>query len=150
MYHFSRSIYRELAPSIRARDIQGRDCGEADAAAHHQVLMACEETIKRLASDRRYFAKPTKTLFTDIRDHFALNHQVRVYMIIERHMELIVEYIESLPDELTLDGQPRQCPASTRKGTPCQREPRPGLEYCPSHRHLEEVVEIPEELVAAA
>src|SRR4029077_10269739 len=121
-----------------------------DAAAHHQVLTACEDTIKRLASDRRYFAKPTKTLFTDIRDHFALNEQVRVYMVIEKHMEFIVDYIESLPDELTLDGRPRQCPASTRKGTPCQREPRPGKEYCPSHRHLEEVVEIPEELAAAA
>jgi len=150
MYHFSRSIYRELAPSIRAKDIQGRDIGAAGAAAHHEVLKACEATIRRLASDRRYFAKPTKTLFTDIRDHFALNDQVRVHMIIERHMELLVDYIESLPNELTLDGQPRQCPANTRKGTPCQREPRSGKDYCPSHRHLEEVVEIPEELPAAA
>jgi hypothetical protein len=150
MYHFSRSIYRELAPSIRARDFQGRDCGEADAAAHHQVLMACEETVKRLATDRRYFAKPTQTLFRDIRDRFALNEQVRVYMVIERHMEVAIAYIESLPEELTLDGRPRQCPASTRKGTPCQRDPRPGREYCPSHRHLEETVEVTEEFATAA
>ena len=31
--------------------------------------------------------------------------------------------------------------ASTRKGTPCQREPLPGRDYCPSHKHLEEAFE---------
>jgi hypothetical protein len=34
--------------------------------------------------------------------------------------------------EIPADG----CQALTRKGTPCEREPIPGLGYCPSHTHL--------------
>ena len=39
--------------------------------------------------------------------------------------------------------------ASTRKGTPCQREPLPGRDYCPSHKHLEEL-EVLDDAEAAA
>ena len=62
-------------------------------------------------------------------------------MVIERHVERIEEFLDSLPADVTLDGQQRNCLASTRKGTPCQREPLPGMDYCPSHKHLEEVFE---------
>jgi hypothetical protein len=51
---------------------------------------------------------------------------------------------------VTLDGQERHCLASTRKGTPCQREPLPGMDYCPSHKHLEETIELREVEAAAA
>jgi hypothetical protein len=136
MYQFSRSIYRELAPRI---DCEG-DVATASAARHH-VLEACEATIQRLVTDRRYFARPTRTLFTAVRDHFALADQVRVYMVIERYIDTAVEYLESLPADVVLNGRPRECHASTRKGTPCQREPLPGRDYCPSHKHLEEPVE---------
>lgn len=143
MYQFSRRIYRELAPRIDR--LESND--EARAAAKHRLLEACEATIDRLASDHRYFARPVQTLFADVRDLFPLSEQVHIYMVIERYIEMAVEYVESLPDNVTPDGSPRQCPASTRKGTPCQREPRPGREYCPSHRHLEET---PDTLAAAA
>ena len=43
-----------------------------------------------------------------------------------------------------LDGISRQCRAHTRKGTPCQRDPLPGRDYCPSHKHLEETYDGPE------
>jgi hypothetical protein len=133
MYQFSRSIYRDLAPRI---DASGGV--ERTFAARQQVLEACEATIQRLVSDRRYFARPAKTLFTEIREHYALAEQVRVYMVIERHIGMIEEFLDSLPADVTLDGQERSCLASTRKGTPCQREPLPGMDYCPSHKHLEE------------
>lgn len=133
MYQFSRAIYCELAPRIARRE--GDD--EAHAIARQELLEACEATITRLATDHRYFAKPTKTLFTDIRDLFTLGEQIRVHMIIQHYIDMAVEYVESLPDGALL-GEPRRCPASTRQGTPCQRDPRPGLEYCPSHRHLED------------
>lgn len=136
MYQFSRSIYRELIPRI--------DCSEGTErtfAARRKVLEACEATIQRLVSDRRYFARPAKTLFTEVREQFALAEQVRVYMVIERHVERIEEFLDSLPADVTLDGQQRSCLASTRKGTPCQREPLPGRDYCPSHKHLEEIIE---------
>jgi hypothetical protein len=137
MYQFSRSIYRDLVPRIDT-------CGgstERTLMARRQVLEACEGTIERLVSDRRYFARPAKTLFNEVREHFALAEQVRVYMVIERHIELIEEFLDSLPADVTLDGQQRNCLASTRKGTPCQREPLPGMDYCPSHKHLEETFE---------
>ena len=144
MYQFSRSIYRDLVPRI---DTYGGS-GERTLAARRQVLEACEATIQRLISDRRYFARPAKTLFTEIREHFALAEQVRVYMVVERHIERIEEFLDSLPADVTLDGQQRSCMASTRKGTPCQREPLPGMDYCPSHKHLEETFELQEAAAA--
>jgi hypothetical protein len=146
MFQFSRAIYCELAPRIARRE--GDD--EAYAADRHQLLKACEATIERLATDHRYFAKPAKTLFTDVRDLFTLAEQVRVYIVIEQYIDKAIDYVESLPEGALL-GEARRCPASTRKGTPCQRDPRPGLEYCPSHRHLEDGfgAEHAEALVAA-
>jgi hypothetical protein len=145
MYHFSRCIYRELVPYIRhPRGTQ------ACATARNDILQACEGTIDRLMSDRKYFARPVKTLFTDVRDHFTLSQQVRVHIVIEHYIEAAIEYIDALPDGVTIDGRPRQCPAHTRKGTPCQREPRPGKEYCPSHRHLEDGFGVTTTLPAAA
>jgi hypothetical protein len=145
MYQLSRSIYRDLAPRIDASGGM-----ERTLAARRQLLEACEGTIQRLITDRRYFARPAKTLFTEVREHFALAEQVRVYMVIERNIELIEEFLDSLPAHVTLDGQERHCLASTRKGTPCQREPLPGMDYCPSHKHLEETIELREVEAAAA
>ena len=134
MYRFSRSIYRELAPRIGiSKDPAG--C----SAAHHQVLESCEATMRRMAYDRRYFARPARTLFSEIRDQFALGDQVHVYMVVERYINLALEHLEQLPPDVGLDGRPRHCLASTRKGEPCQREPLPGRDYCPSHKHLEEL-----------
>jgi hypothetical protein len=143
MYQFSRSIYRELAPRI---DDDGGV--ERTAAARQKLLEACEATIRRLVTDRRYFARPARTLFSEIREHFALSEQVHVYMVIEQHLQIAEEFLDSLPADVTLDGQPRHCLASTRKGTPCQREPLPAMDYCPSHKHLEESVEPLEEVAA--
>jgi hypothetical protein len=143
MYHFSRSIYRELAPRIDAR------AGIETSAARQQLLDACEATIRRLVTDRRYFARPSRTLFGEVRELFALAEQVRVYLVIERYLQRAEEFLESLPADVTLDGQPRRCLASTRKGSPCQREPLPARDYCPSHKHLEEGFEPDAELAAA-
>lgn len=134
MYRFSRSIYRELS----ARVIDEEHAG---ASGRQQVLEACEATMERLAVDRRYFARPARSLFSEVRTHFAISDQFYVYKVIERNINLALEYLERMPGELGLDGLPRQCRASTRKGTPCQREPLPGRDYCPSHKHLEEPFE---------
>ncbi len=131
MYRFSRSIYRELSPRIQEQP-------DGSGSARQEVLEACEATIRRLACDRRYFARPARTLFTEIRDHFRLSDQIYVHRVIERNLELAEEFLEQLPNDIGLDGRPRECIASTRRGTPCQREPLPGRDYCPSHKHLEE------------
>src|SRR4029078_13673662 len=115
MYQFSRSIYRDLAPRIDA------SAGvERTFTARQKLLEACEATIQRLVTDRRYFARPAKTLFSEVREHFALAEQVRVYMVIERQIGMVDEFLDSLPAYVPLNGQERNCLASTRKGTPCQ------------------------------
>ena len=147
MYQFSRSIYRELAPRVIEDERDPSGC-----ANKQRVLDSCEAAIPRLAFDRRYFARPARSLFYDVRMHFAIGDQLRVWRVIERNINLATQYFESLPDEVGLDGRPRQCQARTRKGTPCQRDPLPSREYCPSHKHLEETferVELPLEAAAA-
>ena len=61
--------------------------------------------------------------------------------MVERNISLALVYLEQMPEDLDFDGQPRECRAHTRKGTPCQRQPLPGRDYCPSHKHLEETFE---------
>lgn len=96
--------------------------------------------MERIVVDGRYFAKPAKTLFNEVRTHFPIGEQANVYRVIEQNITLAMTCLERMPGEFGLDTMPRQCRASTRKGTPCQREPLPGRDYCPSHKHLEEPV----------
>ena len=103
MYRFSRSIYRELSPKVAGHN------GTA-TASRRQVLDACEATMRRLAYDRRYFARPARTLFTEIRGHFPITEQLYVHRVIDRYIGLAVEHLAQLPeDAVGLDGQPRQC-----------------------------------------
>src|SRR5207244_2665181 len=105
-----------------------------------QLLDACETAVRRLAYDRRYFARPARFLFNEVRCNFAIGDQRHAWCVIERNMGLAQQFLEMLPEELILEG-PRECRAHTRRGTPCQREPLPGRDYCPSHKHLEETFE---------
>jgi hypothetical protein len=133
MYRFSRSIYREVAPYVIEDD---RSNGTTN---RQRVLDACEAAMRRLAFDRRYFARPARSLFGEVRTYFPIQEQLRVYRVVERNVQLAIEHLERLPEDgIGLDGQPTQCNAHTRKGTPCQRTPLPGRDYCPSHKHLEE------------
>jgi hypothetical protein len=128
MYQFSRSMYRELA--LQASD-------------RPRFLRSCEAAMERLATDRHYFAKPTRTLFNDVRDLFPIGMQLRVFHVIQRHVSLATEYVDSQARAgVTFDGSPLCCHATTRKGTSCQRVPLPGSKYCPSHKHLEEEFEV--------
>lgn len=141
MYRFSRSIYRDLAASV-VEDVN--DPTECRNKQH--VLDACEGAIRRLTCDGRYFAKPARSLFGEVRSQFAIGDQLRVWRVIETNIELALERLARLPEGTGLDGVPRQCHAHTRKGTPCQRQPLPCRDYCPSHKHLEdtfEAVELP-------
>jgi hypothetical protein len=133
MYQFSRSLYRELGPDVYPCK------GEDVCDSRERLLRACEASMERLALDRHYFARPVKTLFNDVRDLFPISQQMRVYRVIERHVLLATEYVDSQARAgVTFDGSPLCCHASTRKGTACQRVPLPGSKYCPSHKHLEE------------
>jgi hypothetical protein len=137
MYQFSRSIYRELGPQVVPS--RGEDLG----SSRERLLRSCEAAMERLAMDRHYFARPARTLFNEVRRFFPISQQMRVYRVIERHVALATEYVESQARAgVTFDGSPLCCHATTRKGTSCQRVPLPGSKYCPSHKHLEEEFEV--------
>ena len=133
MYQFSRSMYRQLADEVVADR-------QAHTASHRaQFLRSCEVAVERIGTDRHYFARPARSLFNDVRIHFPMSRQLRVYRVIERHMSLAAEYVDrAAAAGVTLDGAPLCCHATTRRGTACQRVPLPGSQYCPSHKHLEE------------
>jgi len=98
--------------------------------------------MDRLAHDRHYFARPARTLFNDIRAFFPLSAQARVWQTCARYTAYAEEWLSRQPRHgVDADGNPLQCRATTRRGTPCQREPLARNGYCPSHQHLAETEE---------
>src|SRR4051812_47589361 len=77
VYRFSRSIYRELSPRV----IESHE-DPPGGPRKQRVLDACEATMRRPASDPRYFPRPTKTLFSEIRCEFSMNDQLHVYTVV--------------------------------------------------------------------
>jgi hypothetical protein len=139
MYRFSRCIYRELAAEI----LEDERAVASGRSNHERVLRSCEAAVERLATDYRYFARPSRTLFNDIRVHFPMSSQERVYRVIDRYLGLAREFIMQQPMQgYDINGNPLQCRATTRKGKPCQRVPLPHNGYCPSHQHLAESEEL--------
>ncbi len=121
MYQFSRGIYRELAGELTP-------CRSTEA--HIQLLAACERSMERLAADRYYFARPTRTIFNDIRMLFPVARQQHVLDVVTRYVAHAEAYLAELP------AGGASCRAMTRKGTSCQRTPLARNGYCPSHQHL--------------
>jgi hypothetical protein len=146
MFHISRAIYRELAEEILESD-SSNGCGWVN---HHRVLAACESTVERMVTDRHYFARPARTLFNDIRFYFPMSSQERVYCVVRRYVAAADEWLAQMPRQgYDANGNPLQCRATTRKGTPCQRMPLPHNGYCPSHQHLAETEETEVQKIAA-
>lgn len=138
MYRFSRAIYRELAV-----EISESDCAWPASNHHAEVLHACEAAVERLATDRHYFARPARTLFHDIRGYFPVSVQHRVWQVVNQYMSCADEFLSRVPlHGYDVNGNPLQCRATTRKGSPCQRMPLPHNGYCPSHQHLGETEEV--------
>ena len=143
MYQFSRAIYRELSPLI--------ETGSCARDGHSEVLRACEATIERLATDRHYFAKPARTLFNDIRTNFPIGVQPRVWNVVTVYVGAAQEWLARQPQHgYDIHGNPLECRATTRRGTPCQRMPLAHTGYCPSHQHLAETEELELERSMAA
>ena len=139
MYQISRSIYRELGPTI----VEGRPCGDGPTN-HERVLRACEAAVLRLTTDRHYFARPSRTLFNDIRIYFPMSRPAaRLPAWSTATSASPREYLATRPRAvLELTGRRAECRATTRKGTPCRRMPLPLNGYCPSHQHLVETEDV--------
>src|SRR5512132_4132082 len=131
MYHFSRAIYRELAPYV----LEERPSAQRESN-RTLVLHECESAIERLMTDRRYFARPARTLFNDVRPYFAIADLPRVFVAIDRHVRMAQRFPAMVPKHaFDAQGVPRRCQAMTRKGKPCQRPPLQSSDYCPSPQH---------------
>src|SRR3954451_4620658 len=137
MYQVSRAIYRELSADI----VGGRE-------AHEQVLRSCEATVERLVGDRHYFARPARSLFQEIKPHFPMHAQPRVWRVVQGYVEGALDVLDRMPQNgFDVHSQPLQCRATTRRGTRCQRMRLHNNGYCPPHHPLAETEDI--ELVAA-
>jgi hypothetical protein len=134
MYQFSRAIYRELAPLV-------------DGRGHERVLRAAEACVERLVADPQHFAHPARTLFHDVRMHFPMSTQARVWRIVACYVAAAEAWASRPRDGIDANGNPITCRATTRRGTPCRREPLAPSGYCPSHQHLAETEDV--ELAAA-
>ncbi len=132
MYQYSRAIYRSVKDLVDPYADQ-----ESQLEYRRAVLAACEETVERLARDPRYFARPDRTLFTDIRRYFPITAQAQVCWAVTQGIEAAVAWIDEQIELGAFDGGIARCQATTRKGKPCQRTPLPERDYCPSHQHLE-------------
>jgi hypothetical protein len=133
VYQFSRSIYRELVPYIsegNERDVLRRRA---------KLLSAAETTVCRLAADRYYFSRPSRSLFAQTRDLFPLTEQWRVWAVVDRYVSLALDHVDALAAAgITPEGSPLRCHSNTRRGVPCARKALPNSKYCPSHNHLAE------------
>jgi hypothetical protein len=142
VYQFSRAMYRELAPEL---DLSARP------DAPQLVLRSCECAVERLVRDRQYFARPARALYHDIRPLVTLSGRPRAWSVVRHYIAEAEVWLDSLPQNgLDARGEPLQCRATTRRGTPCQRMPLPANGYCPSHQHLVEVEGMEKDLAIAA
>jgi hypothetical protein len=132
MYQYSRAIYRSIKEMIEPY-------ADPDTRldSRRSVLVACEQTMERLAKDPLYFSKPDRALFLDIRRYFPITAQAEVAWAVQKGVNAALEFIEEQIEAGALDGGVARCHATTRKGKPCQRTPLPDRDYCPSHQHLE-------------
>ena len=132
MYQYSRAIYRSIKDLV-----DPYADSETRVEYRRAVLAHCEDTVERLAKDPRYFSKPERALFQDIRRYFPITAQAQVNWAVTEGIGAAVGYIEHQIESGAFDGGIARCRATTRKGKPCQRTPLPEREYCPSHQHLE-------------
>jgi hypothetical protein len=132
MYQYSRAIYRSVKDMIEPYADHS-----SQLESRREVLIACEQTMERLAKDPLYFAKPDRALFQDIRRYFPITAQAQVAWAVQEGVGAAVNFIEEQIEAGALDGGVARCRATTRKGKPCQRTPLPERDYCPSHQHLE-------------
>src|SRR4051812_23228637 len=116
MYRFSRALFLELKDLV---DPHPDTISVEDA--RRKVLEACEDTVERLAREPRYFARPARSLFEEIRHLFPITQQAHVFYACDQMVVLargfIQRELERHSDVLS------RCRATTRKGKPCQRTP---------------------------
>jgi hypothetical protein len=127
-YGLSRLLYRTLAAQATRSPLSDLD--------RQRLVEACEYVVHRLADEPsknpRSGRLAARWLYREVEDVFALADRPTLFTSIRGTIAFAVELIET-----TRRDHVQRCLAQNRFGAPCQREARPGSEFCPSHRHLE-------------
>src|ERR671919_1957283 len=106
MYQYSRAIYRTIKDLVDPYVDP-----ETQLESRRAVLIACEQTMERLAKDPLYFAKPERALFQDIRRYFPITAQAQVAWAVQEGVSAACTFIE---DQIEAGAPPRgvsPCPA---------------------------------------
>jgi hypothetical protein len=123
-------MYRELVSLGDSR------VGPHSPEQRRALLSACESTIIRLG-DMPARAALTRALFREIRGYFPLSAQRAVWRAVDRYVGSASEVAgRQVPGLDAPTWAQRDCRATTRRGTPCRRQPVAPNGYCPSHQHL--------------
>ena len=125
-YALIRSLFRDLRP------LMTDPAGRRDQAF---LLDACQALTQRIVRQDGP-ARPARSLFREVRHLFPVHRQATVLEIIRVHIEA-GERLATILEPF----RQRRCGAFSRRGRPCEREPLPGVHFCPSHKHLEEEAE---------
>src|SRR5437763_13251804 len=130
MYQYSRAIYRSIKDLIDPYADQ-----DLQLEYRRAVLLACEQTMERLAKDPLYFANPARALFQDIRRYFPITCQAEVAWAVNEGVAAAAGYIQAQTEAGPLDSRVARCRATTRKGQSAPRPPHPQRDHWPSHHH---------------
>ncbi len=128
MYELSRDLFRAIRPGL----IPDR---RNPARPARTLLAMCEDTVQRIAQTPVARRRHATRLFAQARPLYAPNQQLELVTRIETAVANVHERLIEHTGGRT--GGLLRCAATTRRHTPCMREPVPGLRYCPSHRHLD-------------
>ena len=124
-WNLSRSLYRQLVERSTHSSLSDHD--------RVRVLNACEYVVARLTENPSSSAVLSRWLCREIRWSYSREDLPVMSSAIRQMLAIIAALLTKARREAG-----RSCAAQTRKGTPCQREARPGSEYCPSHGHLDD------------
>src|SRR3954452_15447892 len=107
MYQYSRAIYRSIKDLV-----DPYVDSETRVEYRRAVLAHCEDTVERLAKDPRYFSKPERGLFQDIRRYFPITAQARVNWAVTEGIGAAVAYVEHQIESGAYDGGVARCRAT--------------------------------------
>ena len=128
MYRFSRQIYMQVRDAVDPHPDT-----VSVAEARRRILRACEDTVERLARDARYFPKPARSLFQEIRYYFPITEQARVYYTIE-HYARARRGVHPRGDRAQRRGRRRAVPRDDAQGQALPAHPAAGPRVLPVAR----------------